>query len=203
MPTNFICGRKGNSNYSNMENLPWNIKIFYYLMIESLECTFIKKRTLNRHSFRKKQHTHKTPNNKKCELGEVFVAFTKYFKFQNSFKNYFLSTYQHIICWSRQFEEHHETDYESLPGIIFPSLRKKKKYIYNENLNQVLNFGFRGQNKSKYLRSKLKNETQKLTILQKSYKLSSEELKFPSTVVFVPWISRRKSWALQSGLTLL
>lgn len=73
-----------------------------------------------------------------------------------------------------------------LPGIIFSSLRKKKKYIYNENLNQVLNFGFRGQNKLKYSRSKLKNETQKLTILQKSYKLSSEELKFPSTVVFVP-----------------
>ena len=56
-------------------------------------------------------------------------------------------------------------------------------------LTQVLNFGFRCQNKSKYLRSKLKNETQKLTTLQKSYKLISEELKFPSTVVFVPWIS--------------
>ena len=30
------------------------------------------------------------------------------------------------------------------------------------------------------------NEAQKLTTLQKSYKLSSEELQFPSTVEFFP-----------------
>ena len=71
---------------------------------------FYKEKNTEQTQFQKKQHTQKTPDNKKCGLGEVFAALTKHFKFQNSFKNYFLSTYQYIICWSRQFEEHHETN---------------------------------------------------------------------------------------------
>lgn len=53
MPTNFICGRKSNSNYTNVENVPLNIKIFQHLVIESLEFIFTEKKA-EKNSFKKK-----------------------------------------------------------------------------------------------------------------------------------------------------
>ena len=47
-------------------------------MIESLACTFIKKRTLNRHSF-KKNNTHKKPQTQKMWVGSGFCGSYKVF----------------------------------------------------------------------------------------------------------------------------
>ena len=152
---------------------------------------FYKEKNTEQTQFQKKQHTQKTPDNKNVGWVRFLWLLQSILSSQIHSKIIFWVLINTLFVDQNNLKNIMKLIRNHLPGIIFYSFSKEKKrsiYIM-KILTQVLNFGFRCQNKSKYLRSKLKNETQKLTTLQKSYKLISEELKFPYTVVFVPWIS--------------